>query len=65
MSIVGIAGGVPLNKTRPEMVPAVAGSTCASGKDGVDVCGWGLDPQAARSRQHATAGSTTGLKGSL
>src|SRR6185437_12403016 len=65
MSIVGMAGGVPVNRTRPEMEPAVAGSTCASGKGGAEVCGWVPDPQAASSRQSAAAGNTTGLKGSL
>src|SRR6185312_867618 len=65
ISIVGLAGGIPVNRTRPEMAPAVAGSTWASGKEGVAVCGWGLDPQALSSRQTAAANTTTGLKGSL
>src|SRR4051812_26915912 len=31
MSIKGISGAVPRNATRPEMLPPVEGSTCASG----------------------------------
>ena len=59
MSIDGITGAAPVKRIFPEIVPAVAGSTWASGNETTEVCGGGAVLQPMSS---AAATNTASLK---